>query len=63
MIKSNCPHRRSSFLFKRRKQKKIRNGRKIRFRECKVKDDTTIIKLIMFGDLIDEVKQKSSYKI
>ena len=36
---------------------KFKYGRKLRIQECKVKDDTAIIKLTMFGDLIDEVKK------
>ena len=42
---------------------KFKDGRKIRIQECKVKDDTAIIKLTIFGDLIDEVNENSSYKI
>ena len=42
---------------------KLRDGRKIRIHEFKVKGDTAIIKLTMFGDLIGEVKEKPAYKI
>ena len=42
---------------------KFKDGRKIRIQECKVEDDTVIIKLTIFGDLIDEVNENSSYKI
>ena len=38
------------------KKVKFKDGRKIRIQDCKVKDDTAIIKLIMFGDIIKEVK-------
>ena len=42
---------------------KFKDGREIRIQECKVKDDTAIIKLTIFGDLIDEVNENSSCKI
>ena len=42
---------------------KFKDGREIRIQECKVKYDTTIITLTIFGDLIDEVNENSSYKI
>ena len=42
---------------------KFKDGRDIRIQECKVKDDTAIIKLTIFGDLIDEVNENFSYKI
>ena len=42
---------------------KIKDGREIRIQECKVKDNTAIIKLTIFGDLTDEVNENSFYKI
>ena len=36
---------------------KFKDGREIRIQECKVKYDTTIITLTIFGDLIDEVNE------
>ena len=42
---------------------KFKDGREIRIQECKVEDDTGIIKLTLFGNLIDEIKENSSYKI
>ena len=42
---------------------KIKDGREIRMQECKVKDNTAIIKLTIFGDLTDEVNENSFYKI
>ena len=42
---------------------KFKDGREIRIQECKVKYDTTIITLTIFGDLIDEVNENSSHKI
>ena len=35
---------------------KFKDSSKIKIRECKVKDDTAIIKLTIFGDLINDVK-------
>ena len=51
-------------LFDLKEEKvKFKDGRGIRIQECKVKDDTVIMKLTIFGDLIDEVSENSSYKI
>ena len=44
------------FWFKRRKNG-IKDGRKRRIQECKVKDDPAIMILTMFGHLIDEGKK------
>ena len=41
----------------------FKDGREIRIQECKVKDDTAIIKLTIIGDLIDEVNENSFYKV
>ena len=42
---------------------KFKDGREIRIQECKVEDDTGIIKMTIFGDLIDEVNENFSYEI
>ena len=41
---------------------KLKDGRGIRIQECKVKDDTAIIKLTKCGDVFDEVNENSSHK-
>ena len=44
-------------LFDLKEEKvKFEDGRKIRIRQCKVKDDSAIMKLTIFGDHIDKVK-------
>ena len=47
------------------KEEKVRfkDGIELRIQECKVKDDTGIIKMTIFGDFIDEVNENSSYEI
>ena len=42
---------------------KFKDARKIRIREYKIKDYTTIMKLAIFGDLIDKVTEKAAHKI
>ena len=42
---------------------KFKYARKIRIREYQVKDYTTIMKLAIFGDLIDKVTEKAAHKI
>ena len=52
------------FFYLKEENVKFKDGRKVR--ECKVKDDTAIIKSTnqkMFGDIIGEVKEKPAYKI
>ena len=51
-------------LFDLKEEKlKFKEARKIRIPEYKVTDYTAIIKLEIFGDLIDKVTEKSAYKI
>ena len=51
-------------LFDLKEEKvKFKDGIEIRIQECKVKDDTGIIKMTIFGDFIDEVNENSSYEI
>ena len=51
-------------LFDLKEEKvKFKDGIELRIQECKVKDDTGIIKMTIFGDFIDEVNENSSYEI
>ena len=51
-------------LFDLKEEKvKFKDGREIRIQECKVEDDTGIIMMTIFGDLIDEVNENFSYEI
>ena len=62
-IEGNCHIEGTVFDFKVEKVK-FNDDRKVGIREYKVKNDTTaIIKLTMFGDLTEEKKEKSSFKI
>ena len=63
-MKKEIVHKEGTLFDLKVEKVKFNDDRKVRIRECKVKNDTTaIIKLTMFGNLTEEKKEKSSFKI